>query len=195
MLAVPLLTFVSTASLCDLYLRFLVRSFRGAHGTINSTDIYNKSAEFYTWCMEIKHTSRETMSKRDEKELFAEFAEDYNTSTFPHEKYYDLDKWERSEQSRVGARDEMAGLTDEERMRVERQRSRASTAAAHEEARIQTMKLLMAKERAAGTEAWQEIEKRQQAGLQKATFESIAKQREQDRKDAEMLAKQKQRKR
>jgi len=95
----------------------------------------------------------------------------------------------------VGVRDELAGLTDEDRMRVERQRARASTSAAHEEARIQTMKLLMAKERAAGTEAWAEIEKRQQAGLQKATFESIAKQREQDRKDTEALAKQKQRKR
>ena len=143
--------------------------------------------------MDIKRTSRETMSKRDEKELFAEFAEDFNTSTLPHEKYYDLDKWERSEQARVGTRDELAGLTDEDRMRVERQRARQSTTQAHEDARIQTMKLLMAKERASGSEAWQEIERRQQAGLQKSTFESIAKQREQDKKDAEALAKQKQR--
>lgn len=76
---------------------------------------------------------------------------------------------------------------------IERQRARAADVATHENARIQTMKLLMQKERASGTEAWAEIEKRQMAGLQKSTFESIAKQREQDKRDAEILAKQKRR--
>jgi hypothetical protein len=43
--------------------------------------------------MEVKNISREAMTKREEKELFSEFAEDYNTSTLKHVKYYDLDKW------------------------------------------------------------------------------------------------------
>lgn len=33
--------------------------------------------------MEVKNISRDNMTKREEKELFAEFAEDYNTSTLP----------------------------------------------------------------------------------------------------------------
>lgn len=53
-------------------------------------------------------------------------------------------------------------------------------------ARIQTMKLLMQQERASGSEAWDEIRKRQEASLQKSTFESIAKQRELDKKEAEL---------
>lgn len=33
--------------------------------------------------MEVKNIAREAMSKREEKELFSQFAEDYNTSTLP----------------------------------------------------------------------------------------------------------------
>ena len=69
---------------------------RGAHGVLQSSDIYSKSSEFYAWCMEVKHQAREQMTKREEKELFAEFAEDFNTSTLPHEKYYDLEKVNRT---------------------------------------------------------------------------------------------------
>lgn len=69
---------------------------------------------------------------------------------------------------------------------LERQRERASTLAAHENARIQTMKALMAKERASGSAAWSEIQQRQTESLKKATFESIAKQREQEKKEAEL---------
>jgi hypothetical protein len=135
------------------------------------------------------------MTKREEKELFAEFQEDYNTSTFPHEKYYDLEKWERSEQARrgTGTADDLAGVADEDRIRIERQRAAARASAAHEKARLQAMKEQMAKERASGSSAWAEIERRQQASLQKSTFESIAKQREQAKRDEEAIAKHKQR--
>jgi hypothetical protein len=34
------------------------------------------------------------------QEYFAEYAEDYNTATLPHIKYYDYDKWEMDEYSR-----------------------------------------------------------------------------------------------
>lgn len=143
--------------------------------------------------MEVKHASRDNLTKREEKELFAEYAEDFNTSTLPHEKYYDLDKWERSQQGRGGPVDDLQGVSDEDRLRIERQRAKASTAQAHEEARIHMMKALMAKERESKSEAWLEIEKRQRASLQQSTFESIAKKREQDKKDQEALEKEKQR--
>ena len=166
----------------------------GAHGILQSSDVYSKAQEFHAWCIEVKHASRDSLSKREEKELFAEYAEDYNTSTLPHEKYYDLDKWERENQKATGAgADDLVGLSDEDRLRIERQRAKASTAAAHEDARIHTMKALMAREREAKSEAWLEIEKRQRASLQQSTFESIAKKREQDKKDQEALEKEKQR--
>lgn len=36
----------------------------------------------------------ETISKKKEKEIFATFVEEYNTGTLPHDKYYDLTKYE-----------------------------------------------------------------------------------------------------
>ena len=67
---------------------------------LHASDIYTKSSEFYAWCMDVKHQAREALSKREEKELFAEFAEDFNTSTLPHEKYYDLESQARAAHTR-----------------------------------------------------------------------------------------------
>mmetsp|Transcript_29008 Transcript_29008/g.89690 ORF Transcript_29008/g.89690 Transcript_29008/m.89690 type:complete len:150 (+) Transcript_29008:650-1099(+) len=39
-------------------------------------------------------------SRHEQLELFREFAEDFNTVTMPHEKYYDLEKWEMQEYER-----------------------------------------------------------------------------------------------
>jgi len=38
--------------------------------------------------------NRETMSKDQEKKLFLQFVEDYNTATLPHDKYYNMAKYE-----------------------------------------------------------------------------------------------------
>ncbi|KAG8815586.1 hypothetical protein FRC17_000657 [Serendipita sp. 399] len=37
----------------------------------------------------------ETTSKEQMKRLFKEFAEDYNTATLPHDKYYNMDAYEK----------------------------------------------------------------------------------------------------
>ena len=67
----------------------------GAHGIIRETDIYTKSAEFQRWAMEVKKLDVENMPKQEEKELFTDYMEDYNTATLPHRKYYDLEAYER----------------------------------------------------------------------------------------------------
>jgi hypothetical protein len=36
----------------------------------------------------------EILPKMEEKELFKTYAEDYNTGTLPHRKYYDMDAYE-----------------------------------------------------------------------------------------------------
>ncbi|TDL16430.1 hypothetical protein BD410DRAFT_755452 [Rickenella mellea] len=66
----------------------------GLHGIIGETDIYNKEAEFRTWLVEERKINPETMSKDLNKKEFARFMEDYNTATLPHEKYYDMSKYE-----------------------------------------------------------------------------------------------------
>ena len=72
----------------------------GAHGFIKESDKYDKEGEFRAWLEEVKKQSLESLQKWEEKELFKEYAEDYNTSTLPHEKYYNLEAWGRKEAQR-----------------------------------------------------------------------------------------------
>jgi len=57
--------------------------------------MYNKEDEFRAWLIEERMLNRETMSKEQEKKQFSIFVEDYNTATLPHEKYYNMDKFEK----------------------------------------------------------------------------------------------------
>ncbi|KAG9085304.1 hypothetical protein FS749_004541 [Ceratobasidium sp. UAMH 11750] len=67
----------------------------GQYGIINESDLYNKDAEFRTWLVEECKLNPETMSKDATKKQFAKFVEDYNTATLPHEKFYNIDVYER----------------------------------------------------------------------------------------------------
>eukprot|EP01023_Acetabularia_acetabulum_P026339 TRINITY_DN2505_c0_g1_i5.p1 TRINITY_DN2505_c0_g1~~TRINITY_DN2505_c0_g1_i5.p1 ORF type:complete len:442 (+),score=131.62 TRINITY_DN2505_c0_g1_i5:2317-3642(+) len=68
----------------------------GKYGIIRETDIFSKKSEFTLWALEEKNTDVESMPKFEEKELFREYMEDYNTGTLPHKKYYDLELYERN---------------------------------------------------------------------------------------------------
>ena len=72
----------------------------GKYGIVRESDYFRKTREFEAWCGEIKKIPAFTGSKRDLMELFLEYAEDYNTATLPHEKFYDLDAWEMAEMER-----------------------------------------------------------------------------------------------
>jgi len=67
----------------------------GKYGTINETDLYTKEQEFRAWLVEERKINPETLSKDNTKKEFARFAEDYNTATLPHEKYYNMDHYEQ----------------------------------------------------------------------------------------------------
>lgn len=62
----------------------------GRYGIIREADLATKISEFQQWATEVKKVNIEALPKWEEKELFAEFMEDYNTGTLPHKKYYDL---------------------------------------------------------------------------------------------------------
>ena len=38
---------------------------------------------------------------QEEKKLFSDFAEDFNTASFPHKKYYNLELWEAEERAKA----------------------------------------------------------------------------------------------
>jgi len=67
----------------------------GQYGIISESDLYTKEEEYRTWLIEERKLNPETMSKDQTKKQFAQFVEDYNTATLPHEKYYDMPAYER----------------------------------------------------------------------------------------------------
>ncbi|KAJ9113778.1 hypothetical protein QFC20_001804 [Naganishia adeliensis] len=66
----------------------------GTYGIIDTSDQHNKEPEFRAWLVEERHVNPETLAKDKERKEFARFVEDYNTATLPHEKYYDMEKYE-----------------------------------------------------------------------------------------------------
>lgn len=68
--------------------------------------------------------------KWEAMELFKEYMEDYNTATFPHEKYYDIEKYEMIEHKKKQlkasskASKQLTAVADEERVRLERLQAR-----------------------------------------------------------------------
>ncbi|KAI9067487.1 hypothetical protein FKP32DRAFT_1563576, partial [Trametes sanguinea] len=57
--------------------------------------LYNKEQEFRAWLVEERKINPETISKEQTKKEFAQFVEDYNTATLPHEKFYHMEEYER----------------------------------------------------------------------------------------------------
>ncbi|KAJ1680049.1 hypothetical protein EV182_000788 [Spiromyces aspiralis] len=58
--------------------------------------------EFIAWLLDLKGLHFEELSPASTKKYFREYMEDYNTSTLPHEKYYDLQAWEAKEREAGG---------------------------------------------------------------------------------------------
>ncbi|KAJ3294082.1 hypothetical protein HK104_003934 [Borealophlyctis nickersoniae] len=106
----------------------------GKYGILTSADMYRKEAEFRTWLMEVKHISPEVLPNSAMKTYFAEYAEDFNTGTLPHQKYYDLDSWERDNRTRERAEAEPDDgsfvdiMNDEEHLRRQSKAMRSGRA-------------------------------------------------------------------
>ncbi|KAI9306601.1 hypothetical protein BJ944DRAFT_159594, partial [Cunninghamella echinulata] len=55
--------------------------------------------EFQAWLIEVKKENVETLNNVKRKKMFIDFMEDYNTATMPHEKYYNLEQWEKRDRA------------------------------------------------------------------------------------------------
>ncbi|TFK50770.1 hypothetical protein OE88DRAFT_1735530 [Heliocybe sulcata] len=70
-------------------------SFAAVQTAYSTDSLYNKDQEFRTWLVEERMINPETLSKDQTKKEFAKFTEDYNTATLPHEKYYNMEAFDR----------------------------------------------------------------------------------------------------
>ncbi|XAR56553.1 hypothetical protein NMG60_11037087 [Bertholletia excelsa] len=103
----------------------------GKYGIVRETDMWNKRPEFTAWLAEVKQVNLESLPNWEEKKMFKEYMEDYNTATFPSKKYYNLDayfkrKMEKEEKKGVKRvlQTERTVFNDEEQRRLEMQQER-----------------------------------------------------------------------
>ncbi|GLC44339.1 hypothetical protein PLESTB_000480600 [Pleodorina starrii] len=107
----------------------------GKYGIIRESDAYAKRNEFILWALEVKKTDVENLGKFDERDLFKDYMEDYNTGTLPHRKYYDLEAYERALAAKAAAKGaklaakKKSSLNDEEALRQQRAEERQRLAA------------------------------------------------------------------
>mmetsp|Transcript_13660 Transcript_13660/g.35083 ORF Transcript_13660/g.35083 Transcript_13660/m.35083 type:complete len:373 (-) Transcript_13660:283-1401(-) len=85
----------------------------GKYGIIRESDYERKRGDFQLWASEVKKMEVEAMPKWEEKELFKEYCEDYNTGTLAHKKYYDYDAYVRVQAAKDAKKSGRKG--DEER--------------------------------------------------------------------------------
>jgi hypothetical protein len=110
----------------------------GKYGLIRESDLYKKQREFEAYMAEVRNVPGVMMlSKREVADHFRTFAEDFNTATMPHEKYYNYEQWEmgeyqrnqdnirRQRQQAYEAGNDPQVFNDEEIRRLERKREKA----------------------------------------------------------------------
>ncbi len=123
------------------------------------------------------------MGRNQEKDLFREFMEDFNTGTLDSEKYVDIEKWKiKEKEKQAGNAIQTAVNNDEELMRREKIKNKLEQASKDEFVRLEIMKKALMEAKKKNTEEWKEIQKRNEMMKEAPTFESIAKQREIEKK-------------
>jgi cyclophilin family peptidyl-prolyl cis-trans isomerase len=121
----------------------------GKYGIIRDSDLLNNSKvkrSFEIWLEEVKGVPLgANVSKYDVTKYFKDYAEDFNTATLPHEKYYDYDKWEMEEYARKKEESyaKSSVLGDEFEHREEMKRK----AEEKKKKEFETVKMLMSKDK------------------------------------------------
>jgi hypothetical protein len=70
----------------------------GKWGIVRESDFFKKQREFEAWMVEVKKVvDSSQMQKWELRDLFKEYAEDFNTATLPHAKFINYEKWEVEE--------------------------------------------------------------------------------------------------
>jgi len=153
----------------------------GKFGVLKESELHTKEAEFYSWMIDVKKISREQLSRKEEKDMFNEFREDFNTATFPSEKYYNLARWQAQQAAKGIKKAEEEDLTDEDRLRIARQEEKRKKDKDTEEARIMTIAAsIKAAKKDSSSAVYEQVIARHYEDIKQPTFESIAKKRRED---------------
>jgi len=100
----------------------------GSRGIVKNNEYNKYQRSFEAWMGEVKKIPSFTGAKWELQEYFKEFAEDFNTCSFPHEKFYNYDKWEMEDYQRKQS--EVTGgsgmVSDEARHREEMAKKEAA---------------------------------------------------------------------
>ncbi|KAI5070081.1 hypothetical protein GOP47_0014424 [Adiantum capillus-veneris] len=121
----------------------------GKYGIIKEIDMWIKRPEFSAWLAEVKKVNLETMPAWEEKQMFKEYMEDFNTATLA-KKYYDLDAYHRRKFMKAIKRgvskqpSERTEFNDEEQRRLELKKEREIRKEAEVEALKRSMQSGMA---------------------------------------------------
>lgn len=100
----------------------------GKFGIIKESDLRTSEKvkrNFEIWLEEVKGIPQGTnVPKWEMAESFKEYAEDFNTATLPHEKFYDYDKWEMEEYNKrkQESTSKKGAISDEFQFQEERKR-------------------------------------------------------------------------
>lgn len=96
----------------DFYSSGCVTNQYGKYGILQESDMWKKRAEFSLWLMEVKDKNLEELSGWEEREMFKDFMEDFNTATLPSKKYYNLELFEAKQRMKKTNLQETRELTD-----------------------------------------------------------------------------------
>ncbi|BBN02044.1 hypothetical protein MPTK1_2g12310 [Marchantia polymorpha subsp. ruderalis] len=123
----------------------------GKYGILKDIDMWNKRPEFSAWLAQVKKVNMEVLSNWEEKQMFKEYMEDYNTATFPSKKYYNLDIYHRRKAMKARMKGmakfvkvERTDFNDEEQRRLELRKEREQKKEEDVEALMRTMQSGMA---------------------------------------------------
>jgi len=67
----------------------------GKYGIIKTEDFFSKKTEFLIWAAEVRKVNTDALGQMQQKDLFKEYVEDYNTATMPSKKYYNVTVFEQ----------------------------------------------------------------------------------------------------
>ena len=135
-------TATNTSSTSNLTSQF------GKYGIIRESDFTGNNEKvrrsFEMWLAEVKGVASFTGPKYELLEFFKEYAEDFNTATLPHMKYYDYDKWEMEDYAKKKQEAESAAMGGGSKARSDEFKHREEMKKREEEKRRAEVELMRA---------------------------------------------------
>jgi len=120
----------------------------GKYGILRESDFTGNNEKvrrsFEMWLAEVKGVASFTGPKYELLEFFKEYAEDFNTATLPHMKYYDYDKWEMEDYAKKKQEAESAAMGGGSKARSDEFKHREEMKKREEEKRRAEVELMRA---------------------------------------------------